>query len=328
MPYFDPYLDPNHGLYYTIPFAVNKRRGLELDHALTIYYRDWDEVTNKSVHATVEACPGMTVPYNMVGDYVVMSGQWATYTGTSDHEFVDMTLADFRHALDWFSTYFDETIRETPSGGSVLAVKVSCPLEQTISGRELFSTVAVDRDFPSTSSVSSITRALGFPIRVCKLDQVDLERAIHSLDEESKKGGRTNPYARVLMTDIDVGSENWGKTQRHWDIDGSVLLQREDAEDLDIAWAKHISCYCLKVLRPLFERALSGEISRQEVMEETTPEKVIAWQPVDDSPGVAAEPRPQQGFVARIGSQRWESEKQHCPVLRAADEVLRKRAGS
>jgi hypothetical protein len=28
-------------------------------------------VANKSVHAAVEACPGMSTPYNMPGDYVV-----------------------------------------------------------------------------------------------------------------------------------------------------------------------------------------------------------------------------------------------------------------
>jgi hypothetical protein len=54
-----------------------------------------------------------------------------------------MTLADFRHVLD-FSTYFDETVRETPSGGSIIAVKISCPLEQTLYRRETFTSVARD----------------------------------------------------------------------------------------------------------------------------------------------------------------------------------------
>lgn len=43
------------------------------------------------------------------------------------------------------------------------------------------------------------------------------------------------------------------------------------------------------------ERALSGEISRQDVMGEITPEKVMAWKTVDDSAGVPDKPRPQRG---------------------------------
>lgn len=309
-------------MLFTIPFAENKRRGLELNHYLTVYYCDWDENINKSVQAAVQACLGMTTPNNMVGNYVVMSGQHGSYTGTPGHEFGDMTLADFRHALDWFSTCFDDTVRETPCGGSVRAVKVSCPLEQTIYGRDLFTSVAVDRDFPSTSEVSPISQALGLPIRVCQLEQDYLKQAIKLGDEasgEEEEERWTNPYAQALMTDIDLESENWGKTRQHWDIDGSFLLIRADREDMDFALAKHMSCYCFDVLKPLFERTLSGEISRQDVLEEITFDKAMAWKLVDASTGVAAEPRPQRGFVRRIGSQSWEDARQHFHVLNVAD---------
>lgn len=96
---------------------------------------DYNIVINKSVHAAVEDCHGMSTPYNMPGEYVVMSGQQGSYTGTAKHEFKDITLADFRHALGWFSTYFDDTVRETSSGGSsVLAVQASSPFKQNSSG--------------------------------------------------------------------------------------------------------------------------------------------------------------------------------------------------
>jgi hypothetical protein len=302
-PYFDPYLGSNHGLLFTIPFVKNKRRNLELDHVLTIYYRDYDTVANKSVHAAVEACPGMSTPHNMFGDYVVMSGQYGSHTGTADHAFKDMTLADFRHALDWFSTDFDETVREISSGGSsVLAVQVSSPLEQNISGRNLFTSVTVDRDFPSTSGVSPLARALGLPIRVCQLDPVD--RADETSEEETSW---TNPYTQILMTEIDLESDNWGKTRRHVDIHGSVLLRRLDGEDLDLAMAKHMCFYSLEVLKPLFEKALAGEVSRQDVLDEIKLEKATAWKPIDAYTGVTGEqPRPQRGFVRRLGGSGWE----------------------
>ena len=53
-----------------------------------------------------------------------------------------ITLADFRYTLDWFGTYFDTTIRDSPSGGFVFAVKISNPLEQTVSAWEIFSFIS------------------------------------------------------------------------------------------------------------------------------------------------------------------------------------------
>ncbi|KAL3441796.1 hypothetical protein BJX65DRAFT_313431 [Aspergillus insuetus] len=164
IPVFDPYLVPDNMLLRTIPFKVNNIRGIELDHWLTIWYRDDDGITNQSVLAAVEACHPVTVPCHLKGDFVVMSGQQGSYTGTLSHDFEDVTLADFRHALDFFSTYFDETIRETSSGGCVAAVKISSPREQSIYGLELFTSVAVSRNFPSNSNISPISRALGVPI--------------------------------------------------------------------------------------------------------------------------------------------------------------------
>ncbi|KAF4158536.1 hypothetical protein CNMCM6069_003922 [Aspergillus lentulus] len=297
-PSFDPYLGLNHGLLFTIPFVENKRRTLELDHHLTIYYRDYDTVTNKSVHAAVEACPGMSTSYNMLGEYVVMSGQYGSHTGTADHAFKDMTLADFRHALDWFSTCFDETVREIPSGGSsVLAVQVSSPLKQHSSGRNLFTSVAIDRDFPSTSNVSPLSQALGLPIRVCQLDP----RADLTDEPSEEETSWTNPYTQILMTEIDPESDNWGNTRRHVDIHGSVLLRRLDEEDLDLATAEHMCFYCLEVLKPLFDKALSGEVSRQDVLDEITLEKATEWKPIDAYTRVTGEQqRPQRGFVRRM----------------------------
>ncbi|KAH1486893.1 hypothetical protein KXV92_003445 [Aspergillus fumigatus] len=67
--------------------------------------------------------------------------------------------------------------------------------------------------------------------------------------------------------------------------------------------AKHMCFYCLEVLKPLFEKALSGEISRQDGLDEITLEKATAWKPIDAYTEVTAEqPRPQRGFVRRRGS--------------------------
>lgn len=85
------------------------------------------------------------------------------------------------------------------------------------------------------------------------------------------------------------------------------MLRRLHGEDLDLAMAKHMCFYCLEVLKPLFEKALSGEISRQDGLDEITLEKATAWKPIDAYTEVTAEqPRPQRGFVRRMGSSGWE----------------------
>lgn len=258
----------------------------------------------------------MTVPCNMRGDYVAMSGR--AYDPGS--EFRDMTLADFRHVLDYFSTYFDDTVRETPSGGSVLAVKISCPLEQALYGRDTFTSVAVDRDFPSTSGISALSEALGDPLRICALERADLERDMDSLDQVPENGWH-NPYADILMTDIDPASKNWGKLGDFWHFDGSVILLRENRTDLDVEWARNMSGYCLEVLKPLLEKSVAGDVSPQDVLAEATLEKMMAWKPVE-TPRKVAETRPRRGFVARMGSQRWHAAKQHSHVLNVTDKVL------
>ena len=156
---------------------------------------------------------------------------------------------------------------------------------------------------------------------MCQLEHNDLDRATESVDEAPEKTW-TNRFARVLMTDIDLGSENWGKTRQGLDLDGSVLLLRENREDLNLAWTKRLSCYCLDVLKPLFERALSGEISRQDVLDEITPQNLIEWKPVDASTGVAAGPMSRRGFVGNIGSTRWKYEKQYSRELDIFDKIL------
>jgi hypothetical protein len=113
---------------------------------MTIYYADCDKTINKSVYKAVEACIGMTVPKSTYGNYVVMSGP--SCCGAAEHS--NMTLMDFRYTLDFFSTYFDDTIHDIPSQNSVRALKICSPLEHELYGRKTFASVWVDRDFNGT----------------------------------------------------------------------------------------------------------------------------------------------------------------------------------
>ncbi|KAJ5951068.1 uncharacterized protein N7479_009481 [Penicillium vulpinum] len=295
---FDAFLGPEHAVMFTLPFNQNKRRGLTLDHQITIYYQDWDEPpgkTNQSIQHAVEACHGMRIPYNLCGDYVVMSGRY----GDPPSEYLDIDCADFRHILDYFSTYFDDTIRETLSGGSVRAVRINCPLEQKLNSCEEFQSVVVDRDFPTSNMVSGLSMALEDPIWICQINQDELKHGIALLDEPPENPWQ-NLHAEILSTDIDPESEGWGmSSQPPWRFDGSVIVMRRHGEDLDVEWVQHICTYYLEVLQPLIARSLSGELSRGDVLAEVTRERIMAWKSVA-TPGEFMNPRPERGFVERI----------------------------
>ncbi|KAJ5704463.1 hypothetical protein N7536_000152 [Penicillium majusculum] len=292
---FDAFLGPKHAVLFTLPFNENKRRGLVLDHQITIYYQDWDErptKTNQSIQHAVEACHGMRVPYNLCGDYVAMSGR----PGDPPSEYLDIDCADFRHILDYFSTYFDETIRETISGGSVRAVKISCPLEQKLKGCEQFQSVVVDRDFPSTAMVSGLSKAFEDPLWICQIDSDELKAGIMLLDELPENAWR-NVHAEHLAIDMDAESDGWGMSSRSpWRLDGSIIVMRGYGKDLDVEWVQHICSYYLNVLEPLFVRALSGDISRENVLAEVTREKIMAWISVV-APGGSVDLEPERGSV-------------------------------
>ena len=273
-PFFDHFLDPQPmRLLWTLPFRRNNRRGLDLGYPITIYYPDYDEVINKSLHRAVEACHGMTVPTTMRGNYVVLSGP-AQHSAASHR---DMTLADFRHTLDYFSTYFDDTIRDMPNTHSTRVLKISNPLEGVLYGRETFTTVWVDRDFVSTSTISALAKALlGYEIRVCQMRGTADEMERQSIDAEGCEW--ENPYAKVLMTDIDPSGERWGE-EDNWNTKVSAILLREDRQDLDTELAEMMCRYCVDVLKPLFAKSLrlKGEVPRSEVLLETSQDRMSLW---------------------------------------------------
>jgi hypothetical protein len=296
---FDAFLGPKHGVLFTIPLTENKRRGLlTLNHQITIYYQDWDKrpiKTNQSVPHAVEACNGMRVPYNLCGDYVAVGGR----RGDSPFQYLDIDCADFRHILDYFSTRFDETIRDTLSGGSVRAVQINCPLEQKLKSCEHFQSVAVDRDFPRNRMISDLSKALGYPMWICDINNDELKVGITQLDKIPENPWQ-NPHAEILSIEIDAKAEDWGMSSiPPWHSDGSIIVMRENGMDLDVERVQHICSYYLNVLQPLFAKALSGEISREYVLAEVTREKIMAWISVV-MPGEIMSLGPQRGFVERF----------------------------
>ncbi|KAK3302829.1 uncharacterized protein B0T15DRAFT_257140 [Chaetomium strumarium] len=272
---FDHFLGPllSDSLSWTLPVKVNKRRGFELGHLMTIYYADYDEFLNRSAHRTVEACVGMTVPTTLEGHYVVLSGP--PLGGANEHG--DMTLADFRHILDFWSVYYDETIYSTPRECYPQGLKICSPLERRLYGHEMFTLVWVESKYGwcSTSTISSLSVALvGFAVRVCAVRETEAERQSNT---DVEGGDWKNPYAEALLIEIDPSSGEWGKSNSNSIDTGSAVLLREDKQDLDAELAEWMCRYCVGDLQPLFERCLRGEVSRSEVLAAISQESFTGW---------------------------------------------------
>ena len=292
-PAFESFLgSTDRPLLYTIPITRNERRGVNLPHYISVYYRDWDEFPNRSSHHAVGICHGMTsVLGQWNGDLVAISGR--EYAAPFDT--LDVTLADFRHVLDYFSTHGDQTVRETPTATSVQAVRISCELERKLRGHEVFSEVSVQNRFWGSSTRSPLAEMLGVPLRIYTSDRENIEYGAADLLDDVLGGGLHNVYATVLDTSLDSSRESWGKSSKVFE--GEVIILGDNGEELSLDVVAHLCRYCVEVLQPLFRRAISGEISRDDVLKEISPQKLAAWSPSHVSHDEMAQPAVDFSFV-------------------------------
>ncbi|GAB1310631.1 hypothetical protein MFIFM68171_00841 [Madurella fahalii] len=270
-PEFDSFLKPEYGALGTISITRNQRRGVYVGHEINIYYQRRDELSNKSLRYAAEACQGMTVPGEARGELIAMAGGAKAPLS----EAADIALSDFRHVLDFFSIRDDSTVRETPTGGSIRAVRISCELEQKLYGYDVFSAVSVQSDLPFPNEQSLLSDRLGVPLRVYKPQRTNLESNSIDLLESAPGGGLRNAYTTALLTEISSSSKRWGKSRTIFE--GGAIIARLDQADLDLGLVIRVCRYCVEVLQPLFKRALAGEITRDDALREISPRKLAAW---------------------------------------------------
>jgi len=266
---------------HTCPSATimthNNRRGIEVGHEIRIYQQPADTCglhANRSVRHAVEACHGMTVPGKADGGPLVAMAAVREANGLLPPGVVDMTLSDFRHVLDLFSTRGDDTVRETPTGGTIQALRISCELQQKLYGHDVFSVVFIQSDLPfEEKEQSALCEMLGgAQLLVCRpRDDGHLDSTTQVGDDYSVH----NTYATALTTDMDRSSGGWGAPPKPWE--GGAIVARSDRADLDIHWAMRVCRYCVEVLQPTFQRARAGEMKRKAALREVTPQKLAAF---------------------------------------------------
>ena len=257
------------------PYPGHKRitwsvlRNFGLGHTIEVICRDAflgdGSKTNQSiVHVTRGA---------MVHDWrgpIVVLHQPGTYLDLPCYE--DVTIADFRHAVDYFSSHGsrpvpdlqDLTIRDY---SKIVGIKVTCLGDQEVLGLEPYVAVGVPRDHPVflSSNPTAISKLIEFPVLVWK----------YLPDRAWKDNRDIDPYqnraATFLRFDADPESKTWGWAPfPEWQNEvGGVLVVRQDKKDLTSYQVEALCHFCLFRMQPLFEDSLGGgsvERTREEVM--------------------------------------------------------------
>ncbi|KAJ5174666.1 uncharacterized protein N7482_000543 [Penicillium canariense] len=200
-------------------------------------------------------------------------------------DYTDITLADFRHLMDYLISYRNTHIRESVPGllprapTTVRGVKICCHGEVKVH-EEPFVSVDVTRANQislGSGSVSPISVCLGMPIRLWKDPDTDFR---HDPPEwERGMMADSNPNVAFLMMETDSSQDEWGWAPMYWNSEiGNVWAVREDGHDLavrDIAMMCH---FARRKLQRMFEDVMESDsslVSRQRVLDFITWDNMV-----------------------------------------------------
>lgn len=201
----------------------------------------------------------------------------------------DISLADYRHVLDYFLSYRDDHVKEIEKGlqidksrHTISGVKVTCFGTQKLNGAGPFVHVSVGpthvargASFPECE-ISPISCSVGLPVRVWKMPSND--EWIHRPDWYFSTYPDSNPTACKLFMNPNIDSPWWGWAPLCWQCGiGDVLLIRADDNDLSVDDAELLCRFCEWKLQPMFEDALGAgwvQRSKQEVVDFITRENM------------------------------------------------------
>lgn len=117
------------------------------------------------------------------------------------------------------------------------------------------------------SPISPISKLVGFPVRG--------KRQPRYPDSDNTPESYDNAAAAYLFTEIDPGNPHWGfsLSRLYWGYQvGSIVLMRDDGEDLTVEQAEALCSFCQIIVAPLLESALVGKVAKESIMDMLTPE--------------------------------------------------------
>ncbi|KAJ5748229.1 uncharacterized protein N7511_009925 [Penicillium nucicola] len=287
---YNPYLGTDDPLKRTMRIEHNPVRDRNLGSGFTCFsprkegycvsllhrdaYLKDGSATNKSILASVRASRTATTPHEYRGPMIALRE-------LHHEDFADMTLADFRHLMDYLISYRDTNIREsvpdlqhratTASRG----VKICCYGEVELHGSEHFVSVDFTRANKislGSGSISPISVCLGMPIRFWKDPGTELRH-------HPPEWNNSNPNVAFMMMETECCKQEWGWAPSYWSCDiGNVWAVREDGRDLAVRDVDMMCHFMRHKLQVMFEDVMeSGESSfnRQRVLDFITKDNMI-----------------------------------------------------
>jgi hypothetical protein len=222
-----------------------------------------------------------TVHHKWCGPIVAMRETWNEFNE-------DITLADFRHIIDYFVTYNTSEVREIANPQSYIriprairGVKICCYGEIKLHGTEPYVPVEVPKVHPirwthREGDISPISKLLGRPLRLWKFP--DIETWIDPPGWSYNLGAVSNPDAAFLMMGADPRSEDWGWAPLYWNNDiGNVLVVYDDDIDLSVNELRLMCHFVRRKLQPMFEDSIGAGLvlrTKQEVLSFITRENM------------------------------------------------------
>lgn len=234
---------------------------------------------NRSIMESVKTSG--TVPHKWCGPIVAMRK-------TCNEFYDDITLADFRHIIDYFVTYNTSEVREITNPQSYIrrprvirGVKICCYGEIKMHGTEPYVPVEVPKVHPicgkfGEGDISPISKLLGRPLRLWKFP--DIETWIDPPGWNYNLGADSNQDAAFLMMGADPQSENWGWAPLYWNNEiGNVLVVCDDDSDLSVDELRLMCHFVRRKLLPMFEDSMGAGLvlrTKQEVLSFITRENM------------------------------------------------------
>ncbi|KAE8441956.1 hypothetical protein EG329_004123 [Mollisiaceae sp. DMI_Dod_QoI] len=270
-----------------IPIDTNFEQKFSLDHTITVYHRSnffWDNrsATNLAIFDFTKG----EHKYDWRGPIAVFSKHDIAHT----FGFRDITLADLRVFRDFLVNYGEGLEKTLQYGGLriveawdpalwerlmlrfmpknakvVKGVKISSVGDMETFGLQQFSPVDIpsihpifineDEDAPPVPTQVSVEMDLPLLVRQCvSAGWKDLYIGQEEVVIQLRRADVVNEPATLLTTIADVNSSLWGGNEEEMKHKpGTVLVVREDKEDLTVEQVKAMADYIKHHLKPAIE---------------------------------------------------------------------------
>jgi hypothetical protein len=211
-----------------------KKEGYSIELMIREAFLKDGSTINRSIMQSVKTSG--TVHHRWCGPIVAMRE-------TCDQFYEDITLADFRHIVDYVVTYNTFEVKEISdpqstirTNGAIRGVKICCYGEIKLHGTEPYVQVEVPFVHPIRNregDISPISKLLGRPLRLWKFP--DIENWINPPGWNHNMGADSNPESAYLMIGADPRKQSWGWAPLYWNNEiGNVLAVYDDGSDLSV----------------------------------------------------------------------------------------------